>query len=46
MLRQGLQNIKINSQKVDRKLALTEALPLKYDFPVSYTSVEINIVSW
>lgn len=36
MLNQRPQSIKINSQKVGRKLAFIEMMPLKYDFLVSY----------
>ena len=38
---------KVNSQKIDRKLALIEVLPIEYDFWVLCTSVETkNIVPW
>ena len=38
---------KVNSQKTDRKLALIEVLPIKYDFWVPCTSVETkNILPW
>ena len=38
---------KVNSQKIDRKLALIEVLPIKYDFWVPCTSVETkNILPW